>query len=308
MNRRDWIKSGLAAAGVPLWNASLFAGGETASEKPALTLWQLPNQTMSQMESYVLLTDSDQLVVIDGGTVGDTEYLLERIREIHPDGRVDYWLLTHIHLDHARALATALTRYPDALKIGQVYCDFPTAEWVKRFEEGSYQDSVEILEAFSKHSRVAKMPKGEPLRLGSVQITALNDLDDLDMEKPGMTVNDTSILYQVKTPETTLLFLGDLYIHGQEALLKKLPPEIFKADVVQMAHHGQNGVTRAFYELVQPRICLWCTPDWLWDNNPPGRGSDTGPWLTVRTRAWMNEMGVSEHYIIKDGLAKLTFA
>ena len=148
MNRRDWIKSGLAVAGVPLWSASLFAGGEAASEKPALTLWQLPNQTMSQMESYILLTDSDQLVVIDGGTVGDTEYLLERIREIHPDGRVDYWLLTHIHLDHARALATILTRYPDALKIGQVYCDFPTAEWVKRFEEGHKLSSEEHIKAW----------------------------------------------------------------------------------------------------------------------------------------------------------------
>ncbi|MBR2694979.1 MAG: MBL fold metallo-hydrolase [Thermoguttaceae bacterium] len=308
MNRREWLKTGLTAAAPLLGSAAAAAAEREIDGKPALTLWQLPSQSTSQMESYILLTDSDQLVVIDGGMKHDADYLLKKIREIHPDGRVDYWLFTHIHLDHAHALATIVNRYPDALRIGQVYCDFPTPEWIARFEAGSHDVSVEILEAFAKLENVTKMPKGEPLRLGSVEITALNDLDDLDMERPGMTINDTSILYRVKTPETTILFLGDLEPRGQEALVGKLPAEAFKADVVQMAHHGQNGVTREFYDLVRPTACLWCAPEWLWDNNPPGQGSDTGPWKTVQTRAWMNEMGVRKHYVIKDGLIKLEFA
>ena len=308
MNRREWLKTGLTAAAPLLGSAAAAAADVEIDGKPALTLWQLPSQSASQMESYILLTDSDQLVVIDGGMKQDADYLLKKIREIHPDGRVDYWLLTHIHLDHAHALATIVNRYPDALRIGQVYRDFPTAEWIARFEAPWHDVSVEILDAFAKLENVTKMPKGEPLRLGSVEITALNDLDDLDMERPGMTINDTSILYRVKTPKTTLLFLGDLEPRGQEALVGKLPAEAFKADVVQMAHHGQNGVTRDFYDLVRPTACLWCAPEWLWDNNPPGQGSDTGPWKTVQTRAWMNEMGVRKHYVIKDGLIKLEFA
>ena len=308
MNRREWLKSGLMAAAPVLGSAAAAADTQESGAKTALTLWQLPNQSGTQMESYLLLTDSDQLVVIDGGMKHDADYLLKKIREIHPDGRVDYWLFTHIHLDHAHALATILNRYPDVLKIGQVYCDFPPLAWIERVEPSSYDVSAEILEALGKLPNVAKMPKGEPLRLGSVEITALNDLDDLDLERPGTVINDTSILYRVKTPETTLLFLGDLEPRGQEALVGKLPPEAFRADVVQMAHHGQNGVTRDFYDLVRPTVCLWCAPDWLWDNNPPGQGSDTGPWKTVQTRAWMNEMGVRKHYIIKDGLIRLEFA
>lgn len=307
MNRRDWLKTGLVAAGTPLFGAALAAGEEGKPAGTALTLWQLPNQTVSQMMSYILLTDDDKLVVIDGGLDGDANYLVDRIKEIHPDGRVDYWLFTHIHCDHAWALATILDTRPDELKIGQIYADFPTAEWAKRAEPDSYGISVKILSAFAKHPNVAKMPKNQPLRLGSVEITALNELNDLDLDQPGLTINDTSIVYRVKTPKTTLLFLGDLFIHGQKRILENQPPEAFKADVVQTAHHGQNGVTREFYELVKPSACLWCTPDWLWDNNPPGSGSDTGPWKTIQTRAWMNELGVRKHYIIKDGLIKLDF-
>ena len=310
MDRREWLKSGLMAAGLPFMGSALLAEDADTNpnaEKPALTLWQLPNQTISQMMSYILLTDDDQLIVIDGGTKDDADYLVQQIKEIHPDGRVDYWFFTHIHCDHAWALATILNRGTDGLKIGEVYCDFPTAEWVKRNESGSHDVSIEILNAFEKHPH-KKLPKNQPLQIGKVEITALNELNDLDLDNPSLTVNDTSIVYRVKTPKTVLLFLGDLFVHGQEALLKNQPAEALRADVVQMAHHGQNGVTRDFYKLVKPSVCLWCTPDWLWDNNPPGSGSDTGPWKTIQTRAWMNEMGVKTHYIIKDGLKKVNFS
>jgi hypothetical protein len=38
----------------------------------------------------------------------------------------------------------------------------------------------------------------------------------------------------------------------------------------------------------------------LWDNDD-GDGFDTGPWQTVRTREWASELGVTEHFIEKDG-------
>ena len=33
-----------------------------------------------------------------------------------------------------------------------------------------------------------------------------------------------------------------------------------------MAHHGQDGVEMDVYRVIKPEICLWPTPDWLWDN------------------------------------------
>lgn len=308
MNRREWLKSGVLAAGAPLLTGALIAAESTPAEggKPELTLWQLPNQTKMQMESFILLTRDDKLIVIDGGPEGDMDYLIQQIKSIHPDGRVDYWLFTHIHLDHASGLAHILKEHPDELKIGTVYCDFPTAEWVKGAEAGSYEISVEILKYFAKLPNCGKLPKNQPLKVGNVEITALNELNDLDLDQPGLTVNDTSIVYRVKTPETTLLFLGDLYIHGQKRIVENQPAEAFKADVVQMAHHGQNGVTKDFYELVRPSACLWCAPAWLWNNNI-GPCDGSGPWKTIQTRAWMDDLGVKKHYVLKDGLVKLEF-
>ena len=76
--------------------------------------------------------------------------------------------------------------------------------------------------------------------------------------------------------------------------------ESLNTDYTQMAHHGQNGVKRDFYEHIIPKRCIWPSPDWLWDNDN-GDGFDTGPWQTVRTREWIGALGVTEHFIEKNG-------
>ena len=90
---------------------------------------------------------------------------------------------------------------------------------------------------------------------------------------------------------------------GEEAgacLMADYTPEQLKSDIVQMAHHGQDGVSQSFYEAVRPEVCLWAAPEWLW-NNDHGRGFDTASYMTVTTRLWMAGLQVPYHLCIKDG-------
>ena len=73
-----------------------------------------------------------------------------------------------------------------------------------------------------------------------------------------------------------------------------------KCDIVQLAHHGQNGVDYEVYKALRPRVALWPTPQWLWDNNNGG-GAGSGPWLTQQTKNWMVRLGVKSNFCIKDG-------
>ena len=77
-------------------------------------------------------------------------------------------------------------------------------------------------------------------------------------------------------------------------------PGALQADIVQMAHHGQQGVGRNVYEVVKPTICLWPTPIWLWENNNGG-GLNSGNWRTLEVRGWMRQLGVKTHVVAKDG-------
>ena len=74
-----------------------------------------------------------------------------------------------------------------------------------------------------------------------------------------------------------------------------------------MAHHGSQGSYFEFYKLVQPKVCLWPTPQWLWDNNP-GSGYNTGSWETISLHKYLvDECGTQHHFVAKDGVHKLVF-
>ena len=86
-----------------------------------------------------------------------------------------------------------------------------------------------------------------------------------------------------------ILFSGDAYIDQGNQLLE-MYGENLKSDIVQMSHHGQNGVTEEVYRAIMPKLCLWPAPDWVFDNW-------NGNLNTFETRKWMENMGAKYHLI-----------
>ena len=76
--------------------------------------------------------------------------------------------------------------------------------------------------------------------------------------------------------------------------------EELKSDVLQMAHHGQRGVEEELYQEISPEVCLWPTPDWLWDNVQDGVAG-AGSYKTPIVRGWMVTLGVKKNLCVKDG-------
>ena len=114
-------------------------------------------------------------------------------------------------------------------------------------------------------------------------------------------------MYRIYNDTSSFLILGDLGTDGGAEVMRNCDLADLQTEYTQMAHHGQNGVTKDFYEYIKPKKCLWPTPGWLWDNNKDGNGYNTGPWNTLLTRAWMDELGVTEHYVAKDGTQVIEF-
>lgn len=287
----------------------------------------LGNSTPSQMLGCVIVTET-QTLVIDGGTVGDAPQLEQFLRTHRPVAaprsedapiRVDYWLLTHPHHDHFGAFLTLCETLPD-LQIGMLCCRFPSTDALRRYEPRSEAemrlwDAFDALCADRFASCLHRNAVGDVFSADDLTVTVLR------VYQPEITqnfVNNSSTVYKICGPQASVLILGDLGVEGGEALMQMYPETItvsdeagspsrtrhsrqmLYADYTQMAHHGQNGVSRACYEYLCPRACLWPAPDWLWDNNN-GTGFDCGPWNTVRTREWMEALGVRVHFIEKDG-------
>lgn len=256
------------------------------------TLYMLQEQSPSQMMSYVLQTKEGHIAVIDGGTRADAPHLLETlIRLGGPEPVVDLWLLTHPHLDHIDALMEIFD-HPNPLKVKKIYSRFLPNDFYKSYDFpgcADYKTTEEFNQFTAKHPDICfTFGKGQKFILGSAEIHVLHVPDQSISVN---VINNSSVVFRLDAEGQRFLFTGDLGEEAGDRVLATVPREELQADFVQMAHHGQNGVKKSFYEAVAPKACLWNTPQWLWDNDQ-GKGYGTGPWKTIEVQGWMKDLGV----------------
>jgi beta-lactamase superfamily II metal-dependent hydrolase len=266
----------------------------------SFTLWQLPGQTNSQMNSYVIRTPGNELIVIDGGTKGDAAYLRKFIRD--RGNHVHSWFITHPHLDHADAL-TEILNSPSELRVGKIYGSLPEDEWLQKHQDSNSLETQRTLLGAVTACNYEVIPLYLGQKIEFEEVT----FEILAVRNPELTINATnnqSVVLRVEVGDKSILFLADLGVEGGEKLLASPYGNRLKADYVQMAHHGQTGVNEEFYKVVKPKFCLWPTPDWLWENDN-GNGPNSGPWKTLEVRAWMDKFHIENHYVAKDGLQRI---
>lgn len=273
------------------------------------TVYMLESQSKKQMMSFILKS-KEHLLVIDGGNTCDADYLCTYVKKL--GGVVDGWFLTHPHHDHCDALTSHLERHPDKILIKHIYYNFPKMDFLVSGDGTAYdnrcQNAVETMPRLlsqieEKGLDITVVHKGDVFSFGEMKITVLHEPNE---KIKNNRVNNGSVVYRLDANEKSCIFLGDLGIEGGEELLKTTAPELLRADMVQLSHHGNEGVGRDVYDAIGAEFCLWCTPDWLWDNNN-GLGYDTHTWKTIVTRGWMSDIGVKWHYISKDGTHEVPF-
>lgn len=266
------------------------------------SLLQVANRSLTQMMSYLIDTPEDKTVLIDGGhhCAEDGLHLYELLCERNKT--VDLWIITHAHVDHYGAMMWLYENMPDAdIRIKKICFHFPTKQWLEMRENTPY--TQRLFNMLDNQTATIITPRaGDILECGGMTFEIVSVPEEYQ-EYP--TVNSTSMIVVAHFPKEDVLFLGDFDKHAQNEFLRKHDPATIRKDIVQMAHHGQMGVDRSFYELIKPRICLYTAPQWLWENNryrcndPATAG--TGPFETLLTRKWMEELGAEASYTHAEG-------
>lgn len=278
--------------GMPSASTSTSTGASGAGE-----LWMLGSTTGAQNLSIVIKSPNGKLIVIDGGWEADADKLSSLI--LQQGGKVDAWLITHPHEDHVGALCAILNDGARKIKIDKIYCSLATPDWYHQVSPTGAGIADQLLSAFTKlpvGTVTDNIGRGTEINIDDVDIRVLNNRGVYTYNG----VNNSSLVYKIRVSGQSILILGDLAYDGGKDLIKTCTPAELKSDIVQMAHHGQQGVDQDAYALIAPTTCLWPTPAWLWDNDNGG-GVGSGPWGTLTTRAWMDALGVKDNRSLKDG-------
>ena len=266
------------------------------------TLLQVANRSLTQMMSYLIDTPDGKTVMIDGGNCceEDGRHLYELLCD--RGKKVDLWIITHAHADHYGALMWLWENLPDSEIVIEKLClHFPSREWLATRED--YQYTQRFFKVLDEQTiPIIKPDAGDVIECGGMSFEVVSVPEEYQ-EYPS--INATSIIVVAHFPKEDVLFLSDFDKHAQEEFLRKHDISAIRKDIVQMAHHGQKGVDRSFYELIRPRICLYTAPQWLWENNryrctdPATAG--TGRFETLLTRQWMEELGAEASYTHAEG-------
>ena len=253
-----------------------------------------------QMNSFVITTADEKLIVIDGGYDEDAEKLVGYLRCLTGKEvpRVDAWILSHPHMDHICAFLEIIEKMPGSVDVDRLYYNFPSLQYILRHQPGP-----SCLERFYKDLPLF-IDKAEIMTLGDTLDVGEAHFECLYSPNPELTANvgnNASIILMLTLGGKKTLFLGDCGVEEGECLLEFYKgTDALKADMVQMAHHGQNGADKSVYEAISPTACFWNTPRWLWENDAGG-GYNTHFWKTIEVRKWMDDIGVKEHYVMMNG-------
>ncbi len=278
--------------GLPEANASSPILGGAA-------LYMLASKDPSnQILSCIIRAADGTVIVVDGGLGDDKEILKAAIREL--GGNVSAWLVTHPHGDHAGALYRLLEEEiayraagiaPD-ITIQNIYYNMATADWYQANDASDGAFSILLLDKFSQidQSRLHSVGRGTTIMAGGTKIEVINDRYETDWNKG----NGASICYKVWVNGKSILFLGDMSSEGGKRLLQ-YEKDNLKADIVQLAHHGQAGVDEDVYQAIAPSIALWPTPQWLYNQ------TEDGKYQVNATKTWLRRLGAKSYVVLSSG-------
>jgi len=266
-------------------------------------------ETSRYMMGFVVITREDNCIVIDGGRPLDMPSLKKCIGNRH----ISAWILTHPHIDHIGGFVDEVSKNGGVdFDVEKIYYHFPPYSLIENTNVSDYEYfSEELNEMLPDFNRIEPTIRDKCHIVNSGESITVDEckIDFLFTFHDGLysnVINDSSLVFKLTAPNKSVLFLGDLGPDGGDFLFRESRQHL-KADIVQMAHHGHMNVGFEVYAEIMPKTCLWCCPEWLY-NEPefPEYLSKTEKHFkdgrmrmygTAVTRKWMDILGVKEHYV-----------
>lgn len=232
-----WWLGGAAALVTSLW-LSLLRGGSGTLEMHVLDV--------GQGDAIALRTPRGRWVVVDAGPRwqgGDAarRVMIPWVRR--RGGEVALFVLSHAHDDHAGGAAT----FVRALR--------PTLWWEPAFVTTSpgYRDALDAVA--QSGTRWERVRPGAALHLDGVTFTVL--APDSIWTAAQHDANETSVVLRVDYGAHRFLLTGDAEREEETWLGTRWPPEMLRADVLKVGHHGsRTSSSAAFLDAVMPRLAV----------------------------------------------------
>lgn len=198
-------------------------------------------------DSSLIVFPNGQTMLVDTGMSPYMPVLVENLRRMGVT-KLDYLLVSHPHGDHCHGI----TRKDTFFK----YISVDNLLW--NGVEVSGVSSTLRIRCLSYGVPMQVVKKGDTLQIGEVRMTIMWPLEDAKGTEYETTeeVNNSSIVARFDYKEHSSLFVGDLYVSGEEQVLDLYTSEL-KADLLKVPHHGyETSSSTIFAFKVKPELAV----------------------------------------------------
>ncbi|MBQ6825652.1 MAG: hypothetical protein IJP34_03205 [Clostridia bacterium] len=207
----------------------------------------------------VIRLDDGSFIIIDGGGGDkdsvDSNKLLNILKEQSPKDTekpvIAAWIFTHPHSDHIGMFNYFSDDFHDKVIIENFYYNFPESN-------RGYGHFEECMKNYYSEVGTIIPHTGDRYYIRNAVVEVLFTLEDLypNTYKDGKIsdVNQSSLIFRIEIEGQTIMITGDVHTMGQERACNCFG-DYLKSDILQMAHHGQNG-TVEFYSTVDPTYAV----------------------------------------------------
>jgi beta-lactamase superfamily II metal-dependent hydrolase len=272
----DMTKKLLSAFIICLFIASLIAVGcgkkatDSTGYAPDLATEYLVTQYADasgvQGVCYTIENDSS-FIIIDGGWDANADALREIISS--HGNKVDAWIISHPHQDHAGAF-NAIMRDPGDITVGNIYDNGFDYDFIESV--GEPYDDITVMEDYheitSGLSNVVHFVRDKDYEICGLDFHILNAYDDIVLATVGGErdyQNNASLMFIIESTSSRMLFASDIKYDMDEYLLSAYGDEI-SCDYVQAGHHGNWSLSDEFYAKTGASVFFIDAPASITDN------------------------------------------
>lgn len=207
----------------------------------------------------VFRAEDGRFIIVDGGYgVFSVNKLYKTLRSLHVnDGKITIaaWIMTHAHSDHTGAFQTlSNTTMKKRIVVENFIHHFSTdAQHEAIGSAGTSQKTRTAMKGY-RDANIIKAHSGQVIQAGGMEIEMLFTYADME---PAVLdeMNTTSLVFRVTARDNSIMVLGDASNRSLNYLCN-IYGDYLKSDMVQIAHHGYNGVAKA-YEWIDADVVLW---------------------------------------------------
>ena len=235
--------------------AILPGAAEYGQAKYEVTVTQKTTTQINGM-GYVIRLSDGSFIVVDGGYKEEAKELYRTLIALNGSAEsihIRAWIITHSHGDHYQAFNQFSKDYGSKVTLDYLlYSPVSGAA-----NQDSYLNSaVKIDLARFKGAKICYVHTGMNFNFGSVVLEILVAPEQIYKQNAPEDFNETSLVFRVKNPAGSMIFLADSGEHAS-AWLVDTYGDALKSDMLQISHHGCETATAELYDKIRANTAFW---------------------------------------------------